>query len=99
MSGMGGAPPPAARRRPMFKIGDFSKLSQVSVRMLRYYDEQGLLKPARTDRFTDYRYYAADQLPRLNRILALRDLGFTVDQIRRLLDEAVTSEQERRLRV
>ena len=79
----------------MFKIGDFSRLSQVSVRMLRYYDEQGLLKPARVDRFTDYRYYSADQLPRLNRILALRDLGFTTDQIRRLLDDAVSAEQIR----
>ncbi len=65
----------------MYRIGDFSRLTQVSVRMLRYYDEQGLLKPASVDRFTDYRYYSADQLPRLNRILALRDLGFTTDQI------------------
>lgn len=81
--------------KPMFKIGDFSRLSQVSVRMLRYYDEQGLLKPASVDRFTDYRYYSADQLPRLNRILALRDLGFTTDQIRRLLDDAVSAEQIR----
>ena len=41
----------------MLKIGEFSKLSRVSVRMLRHYDEIGLLKPAETDRFTDYRYY------------------------------------------
>ena len=47
----------------MLKIGDFSKLSRVSVRMLRYYDEIGLLKPAEIDRFTDYRYYSEAQLP------------------------------------
>ena len=46
----------------MLKIGEFSKLSRVSVRMLRHYDEIGLLKPAEIDRFTDYRYYREDQL-------------------------------------
>ena len=55
----------------MFKIGDFSKLSRVSVKTLRYYDELGLLKPAHVDHFTGYRFYSADQLPQLNRILAL----------------------------
>lgn len=79
----------------MFKIGDFSKLSRVSVKMLRHYDEIGLLKPAYVDRFTDYRYYSVDQLPRLNRILALKDLGFTLEQIARVLDEEVTVEQLR----
>lgn len=70
----------------MFKIGEFSRLSRVSVRMLRYYDQMGLLAPTRTDRLTSYRYYSADQLPRLNRILALQDLGFSLEQIRGLLD-------------
>ena len=60
----------------MLKIGDFSKLSRVSVRMLRYYDEIGLLKPAEIDRFTDYRYYSEAQLPTVCRITALRDMGF-----------------------
>ncbi len=55
----------------MFKIGDFSKLSRVSVKTLRYYDKLGLLKPAHVDHFTGYRYYSADQPPQLNRILAL----------------------------
>ena len=59
----------------MLKIGDFSKLSRVSIRMLRYYDEIGLLKPAVTDRFTDYRYYSESQLPTVCRITALRDMG------------------------
>jgi DNA-binding transcriptional MerR regulator len=69
----------------MLKIGDFSHLSHVSIRMLRHYDELGLLKPIQVDRFTGYRYYSIEQLPRLNRILALKDLGFALDQIAQLL--------------
>jgi DNA-binding transcriptional MerR regulator len=79
----------------MFKIGDFSKLSQVTVKTLRYYDELGLLKPVEVDRFTGYRYYSADQLPRLNRILALKDLGLSLEQIATLLNDRVTAEQMR----
>lgn len=71
----------------MFKIGDFSKLAQVSVKTLRYYGKLSLLKPGWIDRFTGYRYYTADQLPRLNRILALKDLGFSLEQIQQLLRE------------
>jgi len=73
-------------RLTVFKIGDFSKMSRVSVKTLRYYDEVGLIAPASVDEFTGYRYYSADQLPRLNRILALKDLGFSLEQIARLLD-------------
>lgn len=69
----------------MFKIGEFSKLSQVSIRMLRYYDEMGLLKPDRIDTFTGYRRYSAAQLPELNKILYLRDSGFSVAEIAVLL--------------
>jgi DNA-binding transcriptional MerR regulator len=71
----------------MFKIGDFSRLGQVSVRMLRHYDDLGLLKPAQVDRFTDYRYYTIEQLPRLNRILALKDLGVPLEKIAELLQK------------
>lgn len=60
----------------MLKIGEFSKLTQVSVRMLRHYDEIGLLKPAEIDCFTDYRYYKEEQLPAMCRIKALKDMGF-----------------------
>ena len=77
----------------MFRIGEFSRLSRVSVRMLRHYDQVGLLKPSHTDTFTNYRYYSAEQLPRLNRILALRDLGFSLEQIADMLDEELPSEQ------
>ncbi len=79
----------------MFKIGDFSKLSQVSVKTLRYYDELSLLKPEEVDRFTGYRYYSANQLPRLNRILALKDLGLTLEEIGVLLDEEISAAQIR----
>lgn len=70
----------------MFRIGEFSRLTQVSVRMLRYYDEAGLLKPARTDPFTGYRLYAAEQIPVLRKILYLRDCGFQVAQIAAALE-------------
>ena len=70
----------------MIRIGDFSKLSRVSIKALRLYDEMGLLKPVDVDRFTGYRYYEFDQLPRLYRILALKDLGFSLEEIGRLLE-------------
>ncbi len=69
----------------MLRIGDFSKLSRVSVRMLRYYDEIGLLRPDRIDPFTDYRYYRESQLPTVCRIRALRDMGFGLAEVRALL--------------
>lgn len=70
----------------MFKISDFSKLGQVSPRMLRHYDQLGLLRPKQVDKWTGYRYYTIDQLGDLNRIVALKELGFTLDQIKDLLD-------------
>jgi DNA-binding transcriptional MerR regulator len=65
----------------MLKIGEFSRLAQVPPTTLCLYDERGLLKPAWIDRFSGYRYYTLEQLARLNRILALKDLGFSLDQI------------------
>lgn len=79
----------------MLKIGDFAKLCRMSVKTLRYYDEVGLLKPAQVDRFTGYRFYSFDQLPRLNRILALKDLGFALEQIAQLLSEDLPAAQLR----
>lgn len=76
----------------MFRIGEFSKFSRVSVKMLRHYDRLGLLRPAHIDPETAYRYYSANQLPRLNRILALRDLGFSLDQIAALVDADTSAE-------
>lgn len=79
----------------MLKIGDFSKLSRVTVKTLRYYDEIGLLRSASVDDVNGYRYYTVDQLPRLNRILALKDLGFSLEQIAMLLAEDLPASQIR----
>jgi DNA-binding transcriptional MerR regulator len=79
----------------MFRIGDFSQLGQVSIRTLRLYDEMNLLKPAQIDKFTGYRYYTIEQLPRLNRILALKDLGLSLDQIGELLKRDLPVDQLR----
>ncbi len=79
----------------MIRIGEFSKLVQVPVATLRYYDQVGLLKPVEVDRFTGYRYYSASQLPRLHRILALKGLGFSLEQISTVLAEGLTPEQMR----
>lgn len=71
----------------MLKITEFSHLAHISGRMLRYYDERGLLKPTFVDPSTGYRYYTLEQLPRFNRLQALKDLGFTLEQIGPLLDQ------------
>ena len=79
----------------MLKIGMFAKLSRVSVKTLRYYDKIDLLKPTQIDPYTSYRYYSIDQYPRLNRILALKDLGLSLEQITQLLGESLPAAQLR----
>ena len=79
----------------MFKIGEFSKIAQIPVSQLRYYDEIDLLHPAKIDEWTGYRYYSAQQLPQLNRILALKELGLSLDQIGRMLQEEISTEEIR----
>jgi DNA-binding transcriptional MerR regulator/predicted enzyme related to lactoylglutathione lyase len=79
----------------MFKISDFSRFTRVSVKMLRHYDELGLLKPVSIDPESNYRYYSSDQLPRLNRIIAFKDLGFKLEQIGKLLDENLSPDEIR----
>lgn len=69
----------------MFSIGEFGRLGGVSVRTLRHYDEIGLLRPATVDPDTGYRGYSAQQLGQLNRIFALKELGLSLSQARRLL--------------
>lgn len=73
----------------MLNIGDFARYGRVSVRMLRHYDAVGLLPPARVDPVTGYRGYEAGQLSRLNRVIALKDLGFTLQQVREIVDGEV----------
>ncbi len=73
----------------MLRISDFAQLSRVSSKALRLYDRMGLLKPIQVDPETGYRYYSATQLPRLNRILVFKELGFSLEQIAQLLDENI----------
>jgi DNA-binding transcriptional MerR regulator len=79
------------------KVGEFSRLCQVSVKTLRYYDEIGLFTPADIDRFTSYRHYTLDQLPRIHRIMALKELGLSLEQIAELVNSDLPLEQIRDL--
>ncbi|GAA2775898.1 MerR family transcriptional regulator [Streptomyces rameus] len=79
----------------MFTIGDFARHGRVSVRMLRHYDATGLLRPAHVDPASGYRYYTAAQLARLNRIIALKDLGFTLHQVGSIVDAKTGAEELR----
>jgi DNA-binding transcriptional MerR regulator len=79
----------------VFRIGDFSRIARVSCRLLRYYDELGLLKPAQLERDSGYRYYSASQLPRLNRILVLKELGLSLEDIARVLDSNLSAAELR----
>ncbi len=79
----------------MFRIGEFSRIARVSGRLLRYYDGIGLLSPRRIDPATGYRYYTADQLGPLNRILALKDLGLSLDQVARMVRDEISPDEIR----
>ena len=83
------------KERTILKIGEFARVGQVSIATLRHYDQCGLLKPNALDPDTSYRYYSLDQLARLNRILALKELDFPLEQIARLLEEDLSLEQLR----
>ncbi len=67
-----------------YRIGLFSKINRVTIKALRHYDEIGLLPPAFIEETTGYRYYTSAQLPLLHQILALRDMGFTLDEIKQV---------------
>jgi len=88
-------PTQQARSNDMLTIGEFAWLSQVTVETLRHYDRVGLLRPVHLDQFTGYRHYSLDQLPRLNRILALKDLGLPLKEIARVLDQEITADEIR----
>jgi DNA-binding transcriptional MerR regulator len=79
----------------MLNIGDFARHGRVTVRMLRHYDAIGLLRPARVDPFTGHRGYDVAQLSRLNRVVALKDLGFTLEQVAAIIDDKVGIEELR----
>lgn len=69
----------------MLKIGEFSKLAMITVKTLRFYDEVGLLKPCLVDEWTGYRYYDSQQLYEIHRIVALRQAGLTIDEIKSVM--------------
>ena len=79
----------------MFQIGEFSKIAQVPASLLRYYDEIDLFKPIKSDRNTGYRYYSVRQLTQLNRIIALKDLGLALEQIKSLVREEISADEIR----
>ena len=79
----------------MLKIGEFSKLSRVTVKTLHHYDELDLLKPISVDPLTSYRYYNVDQLLRVHRIIALKELGLSLEQIKLMLEDDIPIEQMR----
>lgn len=81
----------------MLRIGEFSRLSQVTIKALRYYDDMGLLKPAHIDPFTGYRYYTVEQLPLIHRIIAFKELGLSLEQIGSLLSDNLPLEQMREI--
>lgn len=81
----------------MFRIGDFSRIARVSARLLRFYDEIDLFKPAHADSQSGYRYYTVTQLAQLNRITVLKDLGFSLEQIRDILKTDISAAELRNM--
>ncbi|WP_116807625.1 MerR family transcriptional regulator [Steroidobacter cummioxidans] len=81
----------------MLRIGEFARLGNVSIKLVRHYDEIGLLPAGATDPNTGYRYYSVTQLARLNQLLVYRSLGFSLKEVRRLLRDDVSSDQLRDL--
>lgn len=75
----------------MFRIGDFARINKVTVKALRHYDSLGILKPDKIDKFTGYRSYTADQIPRLNKILALKEIGFSLEEIAGMINSSLSA--------
>lgn len=75
-------------KEQLYKIGVFANMNRVTIKTLRYYDEQKLLIPVYVDEENGYRYYAAGQMAQLNRIIALKNMGFSIDDIRKIIDGA-----------
>lgn len=70
----------------MYQIGEFSKINRVTVKTLRYYEKMGLLEPAYIDESNGYRYYTSEQLPLIHKIIALRQMDFSIQEILTFLD-------------
>lgn len=87
----------------MYSIGEFSKINRITPKTLRHYDRIGLIRPQKVDQWTGYRYYAAEQLPEIRRILELKALGFTLEEIRQIKQgreevSLIVQRQEQRLK-
>lgn len=84
-------PHPSCRHKEkeqLYKIGMFANMNRVTIKALRYYDEQKLLVPVYVDEENGYRYYAAGQMAQLHRIIALKNMGFSIDDIRKNIEGA-----------
>lgn len=77
----------------MYKIGIFSKMNRVTVKTLRHYDDIGLLKPCQVDQTTGYRYYSSDQLLSLHKIIALKQIGFSLNEIIEVMDKNISMDR------
>lgn len=81
----------------MLKIGDFSKIARISIRMLRHYDQIGLLKPYVIDEESGYRLYSVDQLPLINKIVFLKDIGFSLNEVKELINSNISTDEIKRM--
>ncbi len=86
MNGQHQCDPCEREESPVYRIGLFAQMNHVTVKALRYYDDIGLLRPACIDKTSGYRYYTSQQLPALHQILALRQMGFTIEEIKKVRD-------------
>lgn len=77
----------------MYKIGVFSKMNRITIKTLRHYDEIGLLKPCYVEEQSGYRFYSAEQLPRLHQILMLKEIGLSLQEIRIAIESGMSTEQ------
>lgn len=82
----------------MFSIGLFSKMNRITTKTLRHYDKIGLLKPAYTDDSNGYRYYTSEQLPKLHKIITLKQMGLNLFDIIELLEKNADIEVYLKLR-
>ncbi len=87
----------------MYRIGQFSKIGKVTVKALRFYEEEGLLEPHYIDALSGYRYYDSGQLPRIHKIVALRQCGFSIPEIRKIIHDrnipALFAQRKRELEI
>ena len=84
-------------KKTRLKIGEFSQLMQVTVKTLRHYEQKGLLLPNEVDEWTGYRYYSIDQMQRLQSIRDMQRLGFSLEEIKDLLDDDLSTPSIRQM--